>query len=454
MKPILPCILAVLLLSSCRESTPNDRALFNLQGNVRELTITKSTEALPHEAIETIHFSEQGFITGDTRFDIERSYGALHADGKWGVKAVHDLQFDDEGRLCRYTSEDSSLPQTLRTEATLTYDDAQRLPRSMRVVTTHGDNPPTVIEDSFIYKTDRMGNWTQRTWNGRKEQRTITYYNYDRGVENCPMSRYLDWRLVILLLISVLIALPMLLHMIRHTFLRKKREPMTAGCFREQRLASGSEPQASASEEEKAREYLAQIAETWSETPGPKNKRLPLTHHQIVRTDRLLRQIRAVRPTDPQTVSEANAVTETLNNMESRVFSGSKLYIFTTLAIALAVSLWTRDSLYLIIAAICSLLYAMGSMRPLFMHLKREIANGSRHRGFISSLFGTIFGTLTPRKARSTMCKWSPETRFVDVSGMERVIFTIVSVVVMILFALLMWLVAVINYLRNYVIYM
>ncbi len=458
MKRILLFVLVLLMSVSCRKSTPNDRALFNLQGNVRDLTITKSSEALPDETVATIHFSKEGMITNDdSHFNIDRSYGALHVKGGWGVKISHDLQFDDEGRLYHYTTEDRSLPQPLMTETTLLYEDARRLPRAMRVVSRQGDNPPAVTEGEFTYETDHMGNWTQRTWNGEREQRKITYYNNDRSVENCPMSQYLDWRLVILLLVSVLIALPMLLHMLRRTILRKKREPMTEGRFRDLRSAAGSEVEASASECAKAREYLTEIDSLWETLPVTMNdqpQKAPLTHSQILKSDRLLRQVYAIRPTDRKIIDEYNRLGDILNKMEDRVFSGSWLFVLTTLVILLGVSLWTSEWICLIAGILCSVLYALGSMRPVFMHLRREIRHGKQRDGFVAVVFGTIFGTLTPRKSRAMMRKWNPDAHIIEIHGAERILFVIVGIVVMILFTLFMWAIAIINYLRNYIIYM
>ena len=451
-------LLAGLLIvaTSCHREMPNDRALFNLQGNVKELTLSKSSEEMPNNNTHTITFSEKGMITNKaTRFDITRHYGALHAKGNWGVDEDHFIRFDSEGRLAEFRSEDRSLPEKVETEATFTYEGSGRLPKSMRVSTTRGNKASEVREGTCTYRTDRMGNWIQRTWLGMNDQRTIEYYNYDRGVENCPMGQYLDWRLVIVLLVAVLVGLPMLLHMLRETLLRKQRDTYTVEDFRAKREALGSDTDSTLQENERARKYIAELRAMWTRLGEEDDEeQVPLKHSIIRKSDQLLCQVAAIRPTDGEIVLDMNEASEVLNAMERRVFSGSWLFVATSLVMAAGVTLWTDEWFYALVGVLSAVLYGLGSMRPVFMHLRREMRLGEHRDGAIALIFGTIFGTLTPRKGRKLVAKWNPDARIVEVHGVERVIFTLLSVVVVVVMACLMWFVAVINYIRNYLIYM
>lgn len=463
-----------LLCNACIESQPNDRAMFNLQGQVKTL----SMENEDYDFREHVVFEEYtGTIAEDAsnysmngsavKYDYGRIEQVFEDESNCFMRTY---EFDGKGRLIRYQSGEGQYDGDQRfiglvPEKTVTYEyrGKERLPYKQAVVRNSGDESakPVTTEGEIEYvKVDEAGNWLVRKWNGRVQEREITYYDSLAAVDNCPMEKRVDWQMVAQVLLAILLSaavLAVLGHMIYENFFKRKLpEDCSVAKFSESRAASGCAATASPAENDRAQGCLDALYELWSPVSGAgtdEELRAPLRRKAIRQSHALWQQAVDERPTDEGTVVRLNECAAVLNQVEARSFTGSKTFLITSLVLAVLLA-FIGDSFNILgLVGTSCVLYILASRKPVFMQIRSELSGKSGKPKFMSALFGGLFGMVATAKTYKTVTKWSDGTTTTDTDHSETWFSLAFALIVMLVLAFFMWAVALMNYLRNYILY-
>lgn len=170
----------LLLLVSCKGEVPDDRAMFNLQGDVKSFVETD----LATGSSFRIAFDEQGMMEAGqdnsplNGYTVERSSGQLEVVyEETGSSDSYVFTFDNKGRLVGSVHTDSfSVPSVTETKS-YEYAGNERLPHALKSETVSEGCDPQHNEISITYETDAQGNWTRCTAGGETRTRTIEYYD-------------------------------------------------------------------------------------------------------------------------------------------------------------------------------------------------------------------------------------------------------------------------------------
>lgn len=170
----------LLLLVSCKGEVPDDRAMFNLQGDVKSFVETDLATGNSFR----IAFDEQGMMEAGqdnsplNGYTVERSSGQLEVVyEETGSSDSYVFTFDNKGRLVGCVHTDSfSVPSVTETKS-YEYAGDERLPHALKSETVSEGSDPQHNEIQITYETDAQGNWTRCTAGDETRTRTIEYYD-------------------------------------------------------------------------------------------------------------------------------------------------------------------------------------------------------------------------------------------------------------------------------------
>lgn len=452
----------LLLLVSCKGEAPNDRAMFNLQGNVKSFVETDQATGNSFR----VAFDEQGIMEAEqdnsplSGYAVLRSYGQLEVVyEETGSSDSYTFTFDKKGRLAGYVHTDSFKVPPVTETKTYEYDKGERLPHAQKSETVSEGSDPQSDETQITYETDSQGNWTRCTSGDETHTRTIEYYD-STAVDNCPMGKSIDWAMIgriLLTLLFLAIFLAILAHMIYENYFRHPLPTdLTADTFARQRSAAGEAPQASEAENHQAMQHLDNLFAAWTVIDHDEDGteiRTPLSRKVVKLSYSALEAAKACKPTDPDTVQRMNEISDVLNHVEKRTFAGSKRFLVISIIVAVALALISGTYNFLWSIGIGCVLYWFASREPVFMQIRREVNGRGNKPKFMSALIGGLFGAVATATTYKTVTKWSDGTTTTDVDNSETWIMLAIALVVMVVLAVFMWAVALINYLRNYILY-
>jgi len=446
------------------ESTPNDRAMLNLQGNVKTVV---ETDPATGRTTRTA-FTETGAMDtslSDTPLAlfgmrVSREYGKLSAVYEdLGSEASYVFDFDKHGRLRKVVLRNEFCDPARTETSTYEYRKKERLPYRQRIVAQADGGEPQIVEGEIEYRTDEMGNWTACTWNNATVTREIEYYEPATAADNCPMTRSIDWDAVVQALVVLLVlavSLAIIAHMVYENFIRKRLPTdYSAESFEQLRIQSGRTRQASDGENARAMECLDGIYDLWSPIPTDNGEELrgPLSHKVIKQSHLLLAQAVTECPTDEAVAVRMNEICEVLNSMQKRSFTGSKTFLATSIVLAVLMSFAMGEYQPLLMIGFSCVIYCLASMTPLFMQVRKEMRGSGGRPKFMTAIISGLFGAVATAKTYKTVTEWSDGTKTTDVDHSQTWFALIFGFVIMVILALFMWFVALISYLRNYIMY-
>ncbi len=176
-------------------------------------------------------------------------------------------------------------------------------------------------------------------------------------------------------------------------------------------------------------------------------------HSQAKKTRLLLKEIAAALPDNSEVIREYNELREHYMSSTKRTYNGSTPYIVISAIIGVVFSIIADDFFMLAFVAVSILFYFMASMTPTYMNNRRVLNGNNRSAGFMSGIIAGIFGTLATAKTVTTITKWSDGSTTRDTDNSQvwgSLIFTIIMLFIITMF---MYFVALINYLRNYILH-
>ena len=161
----------------------------------------------------------------------------------------------------------------------------------------------------------------------------------------------------------------------------------------------------------------------------------------------------AAHPANKTLVEKINTTNELLNHSLSRQFTGSKTMVVVAIILAVILGIFT-DKILLLIAAIASVvLYIFAGRTPNFMLISQLAEGRESLKSPLSRVLSSLFlGVATAKTYKREVVK-SDGTKVVKTDRSERWITLVIAIVASILFALILPIVSIVSYTRNYLIY-
>jgi len=263
-------------------------------------------------------------------------------------------------------------------------------------------------------------------------------------------------------ILILVIVFAILGHMIYELFIKKKlSEDRTIDFFIQQRMEVGKLPKSTAEEDEEAERLLNDVFVFWPvvESTADDDLRAPLKYKQVKKSILLLKRVEDLQPTNELIVDRLNELSGCVNSANKRQFNGSKtliivaIIIFTLIFFISGASL-SGSNLNSLIFPICSLaVYIMASLTPTFV-LNRRIAKGKgKSRNFMTVFIAGLFGMIAAAPTYKTVTKWSDGSTSSDTDHSATWFSLILTFVVLVLVSFFIVVIGLINYVRNYLLY-
>ncbi len=241
-------------------------------------------------------------------------------------------------------------------------------------------------------------------------------------------------------------------HMI-YILTRPKRfpRPYTVDDFKEMRRAARKNTEATEEENALAAEALECSFETWTPFVNEQGEddACPTSKKMVDATELAINTAISAMPTDPEVVEYLNAVGENLNGQWQRKFSGNKMLIgiaVVLLVLMIFAAGWQAAPFFIFSLA----LYILSCFKPTFMHNKDAFKKGGT---FSSGCLAAIFGFIASAQTVRTVTKWNDGTTTVDDDHSQHWMHLALGLIVLVLIGFFLFVWALINYLRNYVLY-
>lgn len=251
----------------------------------------------------------------------------------------------------------------------------------------------------------------------------------------------------------VLIAyIAMIIHMIyiKYKGVRYKKA-LTVEEMKAERIAQNKPEEMSPEEFNEALTLLAGVFDTWTvvgQNDEGEELRKPTKMKQVKASSMLLDQAIALQPTDKDMIDNINELADVINSNEERFFDGSKPLAW--LGGIVGIIFLFISPQFGIITLISTGAYILSSRTPVFLIEKRQKRGGGNiHNGIIAGVFGMIAGAQTIR----TVYKYSDGHKEYEDDNSQHWIAWILGLAILVCIAATMALWAMINYLRNYVLY-
>ena len=455
---------------------PTHRAIYNVQGAVKSIKTDNAVLSFTEEG----NFDSCTIVNYFERSDFNGDYLQLAVNlEEDGYVWKQSYLFDKQGRLISTTSYegdyDLDSPQPIlwiRSVESYEYKNKRDiLPDNVSYKEYRYDNHDEIYKewtsDIEYGEIDEQGNWLSRTFNDTTESREISYYSADENASaiNCETRKF-NWTLFwltlknlflqTLVIFAVLVGCVLILgHMIYELFIRKKLpNNLDVKTFQRMREAEGLSYESTEDENRQVIAYTDELYNMWSpvSVEGDVEYRLPLSKKVLKKSEQIIEQAIALKPTDPEAVELLNKCCGAVNDMNKREFTGSKTYLIMTLIIGVAIS-WISDTWQLFSFLIPSIvIYIMASMKPTFMSVRTELKGGS-HGKFMTAIFGGLFGAVATAKTYEVITTYNDGSVTRETDNSETWITLVFAIVVMLMLSMMMLFVALINYLRNYIIY-
>jgi hypothetical protein len=262
------------------------------------------------------------------------------------------------------------------------------------------------------------------------------------------------WPLVFILAIALSIV-----HMIVTFFTKKGYESTSVEKMKAKRRAENKDKESTAEENELSMNYLEDIFDHWTTVDSTNGEPLkaPARKAHLNKSLKDLQKVKDMAPTDPDVVDRINELGDVLNSNAKRRFAGSKMLVGLSLLVTVIMYFFLKTDDNTVFQVIMDLwwlwastiFYIIASFAPQFLIDKRLRKMGSGN--FSSGLVGFFAGIFFAAPAYTTVTKYTDGTSSTDTGfNFFGLIIMIIGLLVLafgiVFFGLL-------NYLRNYVLY-
>lgn len=250
---------------------------------------------------------------------------------------------------------------------------------------------------------------------------------------------------------GVVLFVAMAVHMVyRNFFVKKHRTDYTVEEFSALRDEKLTKEQV-----ESLDKRLDSIDDIWGEIVDSSGDMVcyPHKYSTLKASEAIVAEVVAANPANKTLVEKINEINNLHNHARERQFNGSKSIIVIAAVLAIVVGIVTNSFRAPLSIVAGVVIYLFASRTSNFM-LIVQIAKGQKVKGSaISRLLRSLFTGVATAKTYKTVTKYSDGTEKTEVDRSETWISLVLAIVATILLSLLLPLIAVVNYLRNYIIY-
>lgn len=176
---------------------------------------------------------------------------------------------------------------------------------------------------------------------------------------------------------------------------------------------------------------------------------------QTRKTLALLDEVVAAAPDREDVVNRYNELNDSYNDAMKRQYNGSTKYIILCVVMA-AFLAWTSGGHWGSVVTFFALqiaIYWLASMTPTYLLNKKALKGDGWRPKFMSGMIAGILGLAATAPTCVTITKWSDGTETKETDDSPFWLSLIVTIILLIILAYFMLVVALINYLRNYVLH-
>lgn len=402
---------------------------------------------------EELYVNKNGKVLERTEFTYDKNNRCIRkiTSNEMSRLASIEMKYDAKGNLCERSV---STIDGDDTRTVYTYNEKNLVEKEK----VYNKRNRLVRTYTYSYRYDSIGNWVQKytTENDEFNELMEREFKYDRNTVPLDTSKLME---TIVGYILAFLCLCMIAHML-YVIYQGKRYKMTYTCdyFTAKRNELGLPLTETPEEIEQQWVWLEEAFNTWSIVPDVEGEyRTPTKMKQIKASTALLNQVIAMNPLDFDVIKRLNELTEVINTAEARSFSGSKTIIVVGFLIAAFFTYTNVGSEHFFHAFFTSgfslwgpvIVYILASRKPQFLIDKKLQTDGGGRSLLFASLAGLIGSAHTIRK----VTKWSDGTKTVEDNHDQHYAAWLITLFVMIIVAALMWIWAILNYLRNYIFY-
>ena len=247
------------------------------------------------------------------------------------------------------------------------------------------------------------------------------------------------WVVFITLFVIVLAIAAHTIYLLATT--KKLKENYTVEAFRKNRDAAGLGAMTK-EEVDELNTKLDSIDTIWGEIADSKGNMVVYPHSRksLNQSLEILNAAIALNPDNKDIVTKINDYNEVLNHALTRQFSGSKTIIAIATILGLILGFGTGFYMAIVATILTVLAYILASYTPNFMLIEQIARNGKRSTSLVKRLLLALIGSVTVANQN-------------DKDKSERWVSYLLLFVGTIVMAFLLPIIALVNYLRNYVIY-
>lgn len=402
---------------------------------------------------EELYVNKNGKVLERTEFTYDKNNRCIRriTSNEMSRLASIEMKYDANGNLCERSV---STIDGEDTRTVYTYNDKNLVEKEE----VYNKRNRLIRTYTYSYKYDSIGNWIQKstTENDEFNELMEREFKYDRNTVPLKTSKLKE---TIVSCIVAFLCLCMIAHML-YVIYKGKRYKMIYTCdyFTAKRNELGLPLTETPEEIEQQCALLEEAFNTWSIIPEMQGEyRTPTKMKQIKSSTALLDQVIAMNPLDFDVIKRLNELTEVINTAEARSFSGSKTMVVVGFLFAAFLIYVTSGSDHFFRSYFTSgfrfwgpvIVYILASRKPQFLIDKKLQTDG----GGRSLLFASLAGLIGSAHTIRTVTKWSDGTKTVEDNHDQHLFAWMLTIIIMMFVVMLMWVWAILNYLRNYVFY-
>ncbi len=476
----------------------DDRATFGLKGNITHVAPKQGDHSYgnPLDNYDLV-FSETGKLLklngedpGVVR-DKKNRISKIYLDYDCGM-GYDTIMYDDQGRVSQvssfayieagYNEETDQMEdgKYVSTGYTKYYYDAEG-----RVIKALIYNPEDATSNTVNYtykKADESGNWTERVancpnlgLNNQVETRTMSYSKTadvvaDEGpAMEEPQASTEDNELVPQqkqkrpfwdILFEILLGAALIFMIVYMAYILVFRDrnliSKTMEDFKKKRQEMGLPEESSDSENEEAYQLFRDVALNLTQYKDAQGEIQDTftTKEQIEKLRLALVRCQEIAPTQMELLELYNESLEEYKLYTKRFFTGSKTYLIVGGIVSVVLVIMSGwQAVPFMLLNICG--YYFASKETQFMINAKEL-KGTSSRGrskVMTAITAAAFGVLFSGTTYKTVTTWSDGSTTTDYDNDEHLIAFIIGMVILLFLAFFMFVVALINFIRNYLIY-
>jgi hypothetical protein len=257
----------------------------------------------------------------------------------------------------------------------------------------------------------------------------------------------------------VLLFILILTHIIFKLIFQKYFRPISLDNIIIQRLKKGKSERSDESENQLAWEYLDDVFNSWAEVSEQDGEvfKSPTSNKMLVASKRKLNQVIEIGSTDKDVIGRINEIGSVLNSNAKRVFSGSRLLVISTILVSCLLAFFFRAKDESFFIALLNLywiwsglgLYILSSFSPAFLIDKRieKVGNYKIKSVLLAFLAALVLSGPTYYQIIHYRDETSSLVSDVGIFGLLVILEVVLAAGYFIFFF------ALLNYLRNFILY-